>query len=215
MVNCPTCGDRFDSLGAHFRYHADHRPALSERQLAIADYLVLRGASVRREGSYPYLEVYGTAESQLGEIADALAWAANDVRAHDTDRAGERRDLWAFKTLPHPSFDYDGATDVTELRPLTLRLIVAQCGRFVGDLFGSLWIDLRGFDVSGDRLRTLLRRGGVATVEYEGDGYATDSHTARYHYHTDVVVVPHYDAVALLDSVGLELSDVADPLNLG
>ncbi|MDL0120379.1 hypothetical protein PNQ29_11680 [Halobacterium salinarum] len=123
-------------------------------------------------------------------------------------------DLWAFTTVPHPSLDYDGVTDVKRLRPFTLRLLVSAVGTWIGLLFGSLHLDVRGWDVSGEQLRGLLRNEDILTVEYDGDGYAEDSSTCRYHYDDDVVVVPHYDALELLESVGLSLSDVAEPINL-
>jgi hypothetical protein len=123
--------------------------------------------------------------------------------------------MWAFTTVPHPSLDYSGPTDVTKLRPRTLGLILSERATFVGTLFGSLHVDVRGFDVSGEHLQTLLSREGVTTAEYDGEGYARDTHTVRYHWHDDVVVIPHYDALEVLESVGMSISDVAEPMQFG
>jgi hypothetical protein len=228
MGDCPTCDTAFSSLGTHFQWNPDHRPELSDRQREIVEYLILRGANVRDDGAKPRLEVFSTKRWRLASVADALGWLANSPRRHvaagnrasdSTASEGEAdgeatdpasSDMWAFTSVPHPSLAYDGPTDVAELRPLTARLILAERATWVGTLFGSLHVDLRGFDVDGDHLRTLLRREGVATVEYDGDGYAEDTHTARYHWHPDVVAVPHYDALELLEWAGMSLSDVAD-----
>lgn len=225
MNTCPQCSNEYDRLGQHFALGSCERPALTERQCGIVEYLILRGANVRDDGQNSRLEVFSTERERLALVADALGWLANEPRCHlpagatadSTGSEGEpdSRDMWAFTTVAHPSLGYDGPTGVTELRPFTLRLIVSECGTFVGDIFGSLHIDLRGFDVSGDHFRTLLARENVTTAEYDGEGYATDTHTARYHYHDDVLVVPHFDAVDLLDSVGISMSDVADPIELG
>lgn len=213
MSTCPTCETEFSRLGTHFQWRPDHRPELTDRQRAICDYLALSGVNVRG-GSCPYLEVFGTDRDRLEALADALRWLAHDVRPHARDRAGDRRDLYSFTTVPHPSLDYGGPTNVERLRPLTARLLVVEGGTFVGTILGSLQLDCRGYVVSGEHLRTLLARGGVVTVEWDGDGYATDTHTCRYHWHPEVVVVPHYDAVDLLDWAGLSVSDVAEPIKL-
>ncbi|PAU83526.1 hypothetical protein CK500_08390 [Halorubrum salipaludis] len=171
--------------------------------------------------------MYSTSEAWITDVSDTLGWVAGDPWVQQSasdvaDRSSRRynvdvavddcSDLWAFTTVPHPSLDYGGPTDVEELRPLTLRLLVSTVGEWVGLLFGSLHLDVRGWDVSGDHLRGLLSKRGVPTAEHNGDGYAEDSPTCRYHYDDDVVVVPHYDALELLDSVGLSLSDVAEPI---
>jgi len=229
MNECPTCGDRFDRLGQHFALGDCDPPELSDRQRGIIDFLILRGANVRSETQNPRLEVYATSEGWIADVADALGWVANSPRVHQpatdvADRLSSRydrydveasacSDVWAFTTVPHPSFDYDAATGVEQLRPLTLRLLVSAVGTWVGLLFGSLHIDVRGWDVSGEQLRKLLERKEISTAEYDGDGYAEDSPTCRYHYDDDVVVVPHYDALELLESVGLSLSDVAEPIS--
>ena len=229
MNECPTCGDRFDRLGQHFALGDCDPPELSDRQRGIIDFLILRGANVRSETQNPRLEVYATSEGWIADVAGALGWVANSPRVHQpatdvADRLSSRydrydveasacSDVWAFTTVPHPSFDYDAATGVEQLRPLTLRLLVSAVGTWVGLLFGSLHIDVRGWDVSGEQLRKLLERKEISTAEYDGDGYAEDSPTCRYHYDDDVVVVPHYDALELLESVGLSLSDVAEPIS--
>lgn len=215
MNRCPQCGDRFERLGQHFAVGSCDRPELSDRQRAIVEYLILRGANVRDDGAKSRLAVFSTERARLELVADALGWVANCPRCHVEATDPDSSDMWAFTTVPHPSVAYDGPTDVARLRPLTARLILIERATWEGSLFGSLHVDLRGFDVDGDHLRTLLRREGVATVEYDGDGYAEDTHTARYHWHDDVVVVPHYEAVDLLESVGLSLNNVADPLELG
>ncbi|ELY80202.1 hypothetical protein [Natrinema pallidum] len=227
MNRCPTCGDRFEELGTHFRYHGDHRPELSDRQRGIIDYLILRGATVRRETANSRLEVYSTSEAWIRDVSDTLGWVAGDPwvqqsasdvadrssRRYNTDVAvSDCSDLWAFTTVPHPSLDYEGPTGVDHLEHPTLRLLVATVGAWVGLLFGSLHLDVRAWDVSGDHLRGLLSKRGVTTAEYDGEGYAEDSPTCRYHHDDDVVVVPHYDALELLDSVGLSLSEVAEPI---
>lgn len=225
---CPTCGDEYDKLGNHFQWRPNHRPELSDRQRAIIEFLTLRGATVREKSQKFLLGVYSTSEGWIADVADALGWVANDPRVHQSATEVSSRlnsrydnyevessacsDVWAFTTVSHPSLDYNAATDVEQLRPLTLRLLVSAVGTWVGLLFGSLHLDVRGWDVSGDHLRGLLHDTDVPTAEYDGDGYAEDTPTCRYHYDDDVVVVPHYDALELLESVGLSLSDVAEPI---
>jgi len=228
-VKCPTCGEKYEKLGNHFAWNPQHRPELSERQRAIIEFLILRGVTIRGEGQNFRLEGYGTSEAWIHEVTDALGWVANDPYLHqsasDVADSVERRyrnnvsvsdcsDVWGFTSVSHPSLDYEGPTDVEQLRPLTLRLLIGAVGTWVGMLFGSLHVDVRGWDVSGDHMSDLLNNVGVETVEYDGDGYATDTHTKRYHYDDDVVVAPHYDAIELLDSVGLSISDVAEPIKL-
>jgi hypothetical protein len=142
------------------------------------------------------------------DVADRLS---SRYDGYDVE-ASACNDVWAITTVSHPSLDYDAATDVEQLRPLTLRLLVSAVGTWIGLLFGSLHIDVRGWDVSGDHLRDLLHNAGVPTSEYDGEGYAEDTPTCRYHYDNDVIVIPHYDALELLESVELSLSDVAEPI---
>lgn len=207
---CPQCGDRFERLGQHYAVGRCDRPELSDRQRAVVEYLILLGANVRDDGAESRLEVFSTKRWRLASVADALGWLANSPRRHVEATDPASSDMWALTSVPHPSVAYDGPTDVSQLRPLTARLVLTERATWVGTLFGSLHVDLRGFDVDGDHLRSLLASEGVATVRYDGDGYAEDTHTARYHWHPDVVVVPHYDALELLEWAGLSLSDVAD-----
>lgn len=144
---CPTCGDHYKELGTHFRHRVAHRPDLSDRQRAIVEYLVLRGVTVRRDGAEPRLELFSTDAPWLREVAGALGWLANDPRRHDA--RDEDADVWSFTTVPHPELDYGGPTDVERLRPLTARLLVGERGELVGALFGSLHVDVRGWDVEG------------------------------------------------------------------
>ena len=215
MLGCPTCDKEFSSLGTHFQWNPDHRPKLTDRQRAIVEYLILLGANVREDGAEPRLEVFSTKRWRLASVADALGWLANSPRRHVEATDPASSDMWALTSVPHGSLGYEGPTDVEELRPLTARLILVERATWVGTLFGSLQIDLRGFDVDGDHLRRLLTSEDVATVEHEGDGYAKDTRTARYHWHPDVVVVPHYDALELLEWAGMSLGDVSEPLELG
>jgi len=227
MNECPICSDRFERLGQHFAIGDCDPPELSDRQRGIIDYLIIRGATVRRGTANSRLEVYSTSEGWIRDVSGTLGWVANDPRlqqsAMDVAERSSRlynadvavddcSDLWAFTTVPHPALDYEGPTDVDHLERLTLRLLVSERATWVGALFGSLHLDVRGFDVSGDHLRRLLHDAGVATAAYDGEGYAEDGPTCRYHHDDDVVVVPHYDALELLDSVGLSLSDVAEPI---
>ena len=227
MTKCPTCSERFEQIGKHFRYYSDHRPKLSERQHAIVDFLILRGATVRDETQNSRLEVYGISKEWIREVSDALGWVANDPYLHQsaTDVANsvespyrekvsvsDCSDVWAFTSVPHPELAYNGPTDVEQLRPLTLRLLLTTVGTWVGTIFGSLHVDVRGWDVAGDHVKRLLHKDGVPTAEYDSGGYATDTHTERYHYDSDVVVVPHYDAIDVLDGVGLSILDVAEPI---
>jgi hypothetical protein len=212
MTECPQCGEQYRRLGQHFAIGRCDRPELTDHQKGVIEYLVLRGANVRSDDADPRLAVFSTEQTRLELVAESLGWLANEPRCHVKATDPNSRDMYAFTTVPHPSLNYDGPADVDQLRPLTASLIVTERGTFVGSLFGSLQIDLRGFDVSGQYVRTLLARENVATVEYGGEGYATDTHTARYHYHDDVVVVPHYDALDLLDWIDLSLNDIAEPL---
>jgi len=124
--------------------------------------------------------------------------------------------IHAFTTIPHPTFDeLNDPTDIDRPEPLTLRWVVQRRGTFVGTVFGSLHVDLRGWDVSGEQFRAMLDRHGIESVEYEGEGDSIDTFTERYHRSDDVVVVPHYDAVDLLDGLDLELSAIAETIERG
>jgi len=231
MSVCPQCSDCFERIGTHFARGGCGYPELSDRQRSLLTYLILRGATTRTKASHPRLEVTSTSEQWVRDVADALGWVANDPRlyesAEDTyQRVSEARpsvdferenfaDLWAVSTIAHPAFEkLADPSDVDSLTPETLRWVIEAVGTWVGLLFGSLHVDLRGWDVSGDQFRALLHDMGVLTAEYEGDGYAEDTFTERYHWHDDVVVIPHYEGLDLLEAVGLSVSDVAEPIEL-
>lgn len=125
MTQCPTCGEKYERLGQHFAFNEEHRPALTEHQRSIIEYLVLRGAQVRTNASRPSLAVFGTDKKRLTDIADGLGYLANDVRIHEDSAAAAQRlqeqhgssrvqfeadsieDVWTFTTVPHEAFgDY-------------------------------------------------------------------------------------------------------------
>ncbi|PSP59467.1 hypothetical protein BRC72_01005 [Halobacteriales archaeon QH_7_66_36] len=211
----------------HFHHRPSHRPELSDRQRAVVEFLVLSGVTVRDDRAYPCLEVYSTAESAIRRVADELGWLANeprraksadDVAARLNDRfegyefdPAECDDVWAVSTVPHPALgEYDDPTDVTRLHPFTGRLLAREAGVWRGLPLGSLHLDVRGFDVSGDHLRRLLRRMGVTTAEHEGEGYAKPDSTMRRRYHPsdDVLTLPHGEGVEFLKAVGLSIGDM-------
>ncbi|GAB3672466.1 hypothetical protein [Halopiger thermotolerans] len=227
MNECPTCGREFERLGGHFRYHPEHRPDLSDEQRAVIEFLILRGCHVREGGSHPSLEVFSTAESAIRRVADELGWLANDPRLHQSatdvaERLNDRfegyefdpaecDDVFAVSTVPHPALgDYEGPESVERLRPFTGRLLACEAGVWRGLPLGSLYLDVRGFDVSGDHLRRLLRRMGVTTAEHDGEGYAKPDSTMRRRYHPsdDVLTLPHGEAVKFLEAVGLSIGDM-------
>jgi len=227
MTECPTCRQEFERLGMHFHHRPSHRPELSDRQRAVVEFLILSGATVRDDRAHPCLEVYSTAKSRIRALADELGWLANDPRRaktaddvadHLNDRfegyefdPAECDDVYAVSTVPHPALgEYDGPTDVERLRPLTARLLAREAGAWRGLPLGSLHLDVRGFDVSGDHLRRLLRRMGVTVAEHDGEGYAKPDSTTRRRYHPsdDVLTLPHFEAVDFLEAVGLSLGDV-------
>lgn len=231
MSACPQCGDRFERIGKHFAHGSCDYPELSDRQRSLVMYLILRGATTRTKASYSRLEVTSTSEQWIRDVGDRLGWVGNEPRlyesAEDTyDRCHDAHpsldferenfaDLWAVSTIAHPAFEeLADPSDVDSLTPETLRWVIESVGTWVGLLFGSLHVDLRGWDVSGDQFRPLLHDMGVPTAEYEGDGYAEDTFTERYHWHDDVVVVPHYEGLDLLKAGGLSVSDVAEPIKL-
>lgn len=226
MNKCPTCDQEFERLGGHFRYYPEHRPALTDEQRGVVEYLILRGIHVRTDGSRPSLEVYSTAESRIRRVADELGWLANDPRVHQsaTDVAAhlndrfewdfdpaECDDVYAVSTVPHPALgEYDGPTSVARLRPLTARLLASETGQWQGLPVGSLHLDVRGWAVSGQHVRRLIERMGVQTVEHDGEGYAKPDSTMRRRYHPsdDVVELPHGEAMDFLEAVGVSVGDV-------
>lgn len=230
-TNCPNCGNEYERIGQHFaRGRCDH-PELSDRQRGVLTYLIFRGVEVRRDGANPRLGVFSTDETFIREMADALGWVANEPRVHESagdayERMAERRpsvnferenfsDVWAVSTISHPAFeDLSEPADVDRLAPATLRWVLETVGTWVGLLFGSLHIDLRGWDVTGEQFRRVLANHGVPTAEYDGEGYAEDDFTRRYHWSDDVVATPHYSGLDVLEYVGLSVNDVAEPIKL-
>ncbi|RKS83585.1 hypothetical protein BDK61_2973 [Haloarcula quadrata] len=165
----------------------------------------------------------------LQAYSDLLGWLSNPVRLYqdsDTvadglnDRLGgdvtaeDCNDVYALSTIPHPEFENytGGSTSVESLSNDCLKATIITASTFIGDLFGSLQIDLRGWDVDSDRFADMLAEIGYDTISYDGDGYASDNHTHRYHYSDDVLVLEHYDAMNLLDEIDLSLETVAEPI---
>jgi len=262
-TNCPNCGTEYERIGNHFARGSCDFPPLSGFQRAYCTFLILRGATVRRDGQNPRLEVASQSEQNVREVADSLEWVTNEPRVLESagdayERMQERdpsmnferenfNDYWGVSTISHPAFasrespaeittvtDEQGCVpaepvgdgparvtgvgsvpaDVDFICPETLRWVLEARGSWVGLLFGSLHIDLRGWDVSGEQFRKILANHGVPTAEYDGDGYAEDDFTRRYHWSDDVVVVPHYAGMDVLEYVGLSVNDVAEPIKL-
>lgn len=226
MTKCPECSREFERLGTHFAHSPSHRPDLSDEQRVAVEYLILRGCHLRERSTGHVLEVYSTSESRIRDLAGELGWLANDPRLHQSatevaDHLTERfpyefdpaecNDVWAVSTVPHPKLgEYDDPTDVTRLRPATARRLVRERGEWRGLPLGSLHLDVRGWAVSGEHLRRLIERMGVATADHDGEGYAKPDSTMRrrYHHSVDVLTLPHYEALDFLEAVGLSLGDV-------
>ncbi|MHC3380230.1 hypothetical protein [Haloarcula sp. H-GB5] len=235
MNECPTCSEEYERLGQHFA-HNDHRPALTEYERSIIEYLVLRGAQVRENASRPSLAVFGTDKKCLTDIADSLGYLANDVRIHEDSTTAAQRlqeqhgskniqfdadsieDVWTFTTVPHEGFsDYEGgASELERLHPRSLSLLALHIGDVEQySIFPTLHFDTRNCDVSATHFRTLLHREGIKTLP--ADATKHDNVAGRLnHYHDGVVSVPHPASMELLDSLDLELEDVADgPMQFG
>lgn len=218
--NCPECGDEFTHLGNHFVYSPDHRHSLSKSQLGTVEYLILRGANVRDKTKHPYLEVTSTDSELLKDVSNGLGWLSGDPRLRETSSevAADFRDrfpdvditdsncsgVWSLRTVPHPELDYAGPTDVAELRTETRRWLLKRHSTFVGDIFGSLFIDTRSMAVPSAHLTDLLEATGYMTANRRD----SRQFTRRIPSDSDVIPVPHYDALALLEESGLTLSDV-------
>jgi len=236
MTQCPTCGEDYERLGQHFAFNQDHRPALTEHQRSIVEYLILREAQVRDNASRPSLVVFGTDKKRLTDIADGLGYLAHDVRLHEDSTAAARRlqeqhgsdrvqfeadsieDVWTFTTVPHEAFgDYEGgASEVERLHPRTLSLLALDVGDVEQySIFPTLHFDTRNCAVAHDHLRTLLHREGIHTLP--ADATKHDKAAGRLnHYHEDVVSVPYPASMELLDRLSLGLDDVADgPMQFG
>lgn len=152
---CPQCGREFDRLGHHFGWNPDHRPALTDEQRAVVEFLILRGVYVRDDAAHPRLVVLSGAESWIRDVADELGWLANDpyrqerakdvAARHDCLEPDDVSGVWAVSTVPHPELgEYEEPTDVTRLRPLTGRKLALEAGEWVGLPLGSLHLDVRG-----------------------------------------------------------------------
>ncbi|KZX47518.1 hypothetical protein [Haloarcula sp. K1] len=189
---------------------------MSELQLGVIEYLILRGTTIRDGGNYPSIDVFSTDRELLRAYDDLLGWLSNGIRLYrDSDTTTKRlNDVYAISTVPHPEFENytEGSTSVESLSNDCLKATIITAGTFVGNLFGSLQIDLRGWDADSDRFADMLAEIGYDTVSYDGDGYASDNHTHRYHYSDDVLVLEHYDAMNLLDEIDLSLETVAEPI---
>ncbi|WP_151098899.1 MULTISPECIES: hypothetical protein [unclassified Haloarcula] len=226
---CPECGNKYKRLATHFSHSPTHRPELSELQLGVIEYLILRGVTISDRAAYPSIDVTTTDKELLQAYSDLLGWVSNPVRLYQcsetiserlNDRLGgdvtaeDCNDVYALSTIPHPEFENytEGSTSVESLSNDCLKATVITAGTFVGKLFGSLHIDLRGWDVDSDRFDDMLAERGYDTVSYDGDGYASDGHTHRYHYSDEVLCIPHYDAMNLLDEIDLPLKTVAEPI---
>lgn len=223
---CPTCGVEYQRLGQHFAVGSCERPELTAEQRDMADFLLLRGATVETTAKEPRLRVVSASREFLEVVTAGLGWVANDVYSHETaESAAERlhgqfggdydatniNDLWAVSTVPHDYFrERHGAGDVTELRAGTARHLIRTASRWVGGPIGTLQFDVSAFDVSGDHLKRLLRDSGVA--RFCDDSKAGASPAERGHYDPDVVAVPHFEALALIQRVGFEVTDAMEHL---
>ncbi|QCP91436.1 hypothetical protein [Haloarcula marismortui] len=189
---------------------------MSELQLGVVEYLILRGVTIEDRTSHPSIDVFSTDRELLRAYDDLLGWLSNGIRLYkDSDTTTKRlNDVYAISTIPHPELENyaEGSTSVKSLSNSCLKATIITAGTFVGDLFGSLQIDLRGWDVDSDRFADMLADRGYDTVSYDGDGYARNSPTHRYHYSDDVLVLEHYDAMNLLDEIDLSLETVAEPI---
>lgn len=185
------------------------------------DFIVLRGATVETTAKEPRLRVVATSRDFLEVVAAGLGWVANDIYSHETaEEATERlqrqfggdyettniNDLWAMSTVPHGFLrERHEADDVTELRAGTAQHLVRTVGRWIGGPIGTLRFDVRGFEVSGDHLRRLLRDAGISRFCEDSKADATPAE--RGHWDEDVVAVPHWEAVAFLQRIGMHVED--------
>jgi hypothetical protein len=226
---CPRCGEEYQRLAAHFSLGSCDAPEFTAEQKEMSDFLLLKGVTVETTTAKPKVRMSSTYRGDLENVATALGWAANSIRVHESpeDRAAryrreyghdytadELKQVWAMSSVPHEYFE--GRTtpaDVTDLRAGTAQHLVRTAGDWIGGPIGTLRFDVRGFDVSGDHLRRLLRDSGVG--RFCKDSKADSTLSERGHWDGDVVCVPHWQAVAFLQRIGMDVGDVLDQLIRG
>lgn len=234
-TECSRCGEEYQEVAIHYARSECGFPELTSYQRSVCTLLVLDGVAARYDGANPRLDYHSADEERVREIAATIPEVTNEPRVvADAETVAQRitdriegdqspencSDVWGVSTISHPEFAHRDATggvgssthDVERVSPDVLRWVVEEVGTWTGTIFGSLQVDLRGWSVSGSQFREILSNHGVPTVEYEGDGYAEDTFTRRYHNHEHVVVVPHYASLELLDEIDIELSEIAEPI---
>lgn len=225
---CPECGQEYERLGGHFALGSCDAPEFNAEQKEMADFLLLSGVTVETTTAKPRIRMTSTYRGDLEMAARGLGWAANSIRVHESpeDRAAryEREGInydghdlnpvWAMSSIGHEYFESrQEPGDIEELRAGTAQHLVRTAGRWIGGPLGTLQFDVRGFDVSGDVLDRLLRGAGVG--RFCDDSKADSTATERGHWHGDVVAVPHFEAVAFLQRIGMNVGDVLDQLVRG
>jgi len=104
MALCPTCGDEFESLGTHFRYH-DHREPLTNKQHHIVVGLLMGDGTIygRREdrNNNAFLSVTMSNEDFIDFLVEKFGWLSRNKHSSYTDG----KEYYVFQTRSHPELN--------------------------------------------------------------------------------------------------------------
>ncbi len=164
----------------HFSHVPSHRPELSELQLGVVEYLILRGVTIEDRTSHPSIDVFSTDRELLRAYDDLLGWLSNGIRLYkDSDTTTKRlNDVYAISTIPHPELENyaEGSTSVKSLSNSCLKATSSRWS-FVGEDGTD---EDASFDDETQRDQPRwVKLGSTRTILqfYDGDGYGDRSDT--------------------------------------
>lgn len=111
-VKCVGCGDSFKKIGNHWSYNPDHRPTLSERELAIARGALMGDGTLVRNSKHAALRVWNTNTEFLewiGSELEAVSYGVTKVEdPGPTEVMGVetmQKAQFRVQTVCHPDFE--------------------------------------------------------------------------------------------------------------
>ena len=84
-VECPECGDEYQTLGTHWYYNESHRPELTDYQKEVITGLMMGDGSLnRQQGENPRLVVGMITKEYLEELDEIFGCLSTGVRLKTT-----------------------------------------------------------------------------------------------------------------------------------
>lgn len=100
---CPKCGDRFKSLGHHWRYRNSHRPDLSDEQMEILTGMVMGDATVHRPNGNAHIACEMINHKYLDYIDTKFPLLSQGVKKkHTAEQSANRARQSGFRPNANP-----------------------------------------------------------------------------------------------------------------